>query len=145
MVKNLLAMQETPIRFMGHGEGISYPLQYSWAVLVAQLVKNPPSMCETWARSLSWKDPLEKGKSIHASILAWKILWTIVHGVAKSLNWQRGFHFHFLNLKNNITLTLIKFQWWKRQQKYTQNILKSMKSFEDLFPFLSGRENTIEF
>ena len=38
-------------------EGISYPLYYSWASLVAQLVKNPPAMWETWIRSLSWEDP----------------------------------------------------------------------------------------
>ena len=43
------------------GEGIGYPLQYSWASLVAQLVKNPPAMSKTWVRSLGWEDPLEKG------------------------------------------------------------------------------------
>ena len=42
------------------GEGISYPLQYSWASLVAQLVKNLPAMWETWVRSLGWEDPLER-------------------------------------------------------------------------------------
>ena len=51
------------------GEGIGYPLQYSWASLVAQLVTNLPSMRETWVRSLGWKDPLEKGKATHSSIL----------------------------------------------------------------------------
>ena len=55
------------------GEGIAYPLQYSWASLVAQLVKNPPAMRETWVRSLSWEDPLEKGKATHSSVLAWRI------------------------------------------------------------------------
>ena len=44
------------------GEGISYPLQYSWAPLVAQLVKNPPAMREAWVQSMGWEDPLEKGK-----------------------------------------------------------------------------------
>ena len=43
------------------GEGIGYPLQYSWASLMAQLVKNPPAIQETWVRSLGWEDPLEKG------------------------------------------------------------------------------------
>ena len=47
------------------GEGIGYPLQYSWASLVAQLVKNPPAMWETWVRPLGWEDPLEKGTSNH--------------------------------------------------------------------------------
>ena len=42
------------------GEGVGYPLQYSWASLVAQLVKNPPAMWETWIWSLCWEDPLEK-------------------------------------------------------------------------------------
>ena len=52
------------------GEGRGYPLQYSWASLVAQLVKNLPVMRETWVRSLGWEDPLEKGKATHSSILA---------------------------------------------------------------------------
>ena len=47
----------------------SYPLQYSWAFLVAQLVKNLPAIRETWVRSLGWEDPLEKGKATHSSIL----------------------------------------------------------------------------
>ena len=47
------------------------------ASLVAQLVKNPPAMRETWARSLGWEDPLEKGKATHSSILAWRIPWTV--------------------------------------------------------------------
>ena len=59
------------------GEGIDYPLQYSWAFLVVQLVKNPPAMQETWVQSLSWEDPLEKGKATHSSILAWRILGTV--------------------------------------------------------------------
>ena len=45
--------------------------------LVAQLVKNPPAMRETWVRSLGWKDPLEKGKATHSSILVWRIPWTV--------------------------------------------------------------------
>ena len=59
------------------GEGIGYPLQYSWASLVAQLVKNSPAMRETWVQSLGWEDPLEKGKATHSSILAWRIPWTV--------------------------------------------------------------------
>ena len=42
------------------GEEIRYPLQYSWASLVVQLVKNPPAMRETWVQSLGWEDPLGK-------------------------------------------------------------------------------------
>ena len=52
------------------GEGIGYPLQYSWASLVAQLVTNLPSMRETWIQPLGWEDSLEKGKTTHSSILA---------------------------------------------------------------------------
>ena len=48
-----------------------------WASLVAQLVKNPPAMWETWVRSLGWEDPLEKGKASHSNILAWRIPWAI--------------------------------------------------------------------
>ena len=59
------------------GEGIGYPLQYSWASFVAQLVKNLPAMRETWVRSLGWEDPLERGKATHSSILAWRIQWTV--------------------------------------------------------------------
>ena len=58
------------------GERIGYSLQYSWASIVAQLVKNPPVVRETWVRSLGWEDPLEKGKATHSSILIWRIPWT---------------------------------------------------------------------
>ena len=71
------------------GEGLGYPLQYSWASLVAQLVKNPPVLGETWAQSLGWEDPLEGGMVTHTSILAWRIPWTeepdeLVHGLTQS-------------------------------------------------------------
>ena len=59
------------------GEGIGYPLQYSWASPVAQLVKNLPAMRETWVPSLGWEGPQEKGKATHSSILTWRILWTV--------------------------------------------------------------------
>ena len=49
----------------------------NWISLVAQLVKNPPAMKETWVRSLGWEDPLEKGKATHSSILAWGIPWMV--------------------------------------------------------------------
>ena len=68
---------------------LGYPLQY-WASLVAQTVKNPSAMQETWVRSLSWEDPLEEGMATHTGIFAWRIpmdrgAWqATVHGVAKS-------------------------------------------------------------
>ena len=52
------------------GEGIVYPLQYSWASLVAQLVKNLPEMQETWIQPVGWEDPLKEGMATHSSILA---------------------------------------------------------------------------
>ena len=57
--------------------GINYVLNHWWASLVAQLVKNPPAMWETWVWSLGWEDPLEKGKATHSSILAWRIPQTV--------------------------------------------------------------------
>ena len=59
------------------GEGIGYPLQYSWVSLVAQLVKNPPTMQETLVGFLGWEDPLEKGTTTYSSILAWRIPLTV--------------------------------------------------------------------
>ena len=58
------------------GEGIGYPLQYSWASLMAQLVKNLPTMWETLVQSLDREDPLEKETVTHSSILTWRIPWT---------------------------------------------------------------------
>ena len=58
-------------RSPGGGHGI--PLQYSWASVRAQMIKNPPAMQETWVQSLVWEDPLEEGMATHSSILAWKI------------------------------------------------------------------------
>ena len=55
------------------GEGIGYPLQYSWASLMAQLINNSPAMWETWVQSLGWEDPLEEGMATHSRILAWRI------------------------------------------------------------------------
>ena len=67
------------------GKGIGHPLQYPWASLMSQVVKNLPAMQETWVQSLGWEDPLEKGKATHSSILDWRIPWNcIVHGVATS-------------------------------------------------------------
>ena len=58
--------------------GIGYPLQYSWASLVAQLLKNPPTVLETWVQSQGWEDSLEKGKATYSSILAWRIPRTVL-------------------------------------------------------------------
>ena len=79
------------------GEGIGYPLQYSWASLVAQTVKNLPAMRETWVPFLGWEDPLEKGRATHSSILAWRnSMDCIVHGVTKSQTRLSNVHFYSL-------------------------------------------------
>ena len=62
---------------------------------MAQLVKNPPAMRETWVQSLGWDDPLEKGKAAHSSILAWRFPWT-VSGVAElDMTEQLSFYYFF--------------------------------------------------
>ena len=58
------------------GERIGYPLQYSWASLVAQLVKNPPAVQKTPVQSMSWEDPWRKER-LPTRILAWRIPWTV--------------------------------------------------------------------
>ena len=69
---------------------MGYPTQYSWASLVAQMVKNPPEIQETWVLSLGWEDPLEEDMVTHSSILACRIpmdrgTWlATVHGVTKN-------------------------------------------------------------
>ena len=71
-------------------EGTGYLLQYSWTSLVAQAVKNPPAIQETWVESLDWEDLLEEDMATHSSILAWRIprdrgAWlATIHGVSKS-------------------------------------------------------------
>ena len=80
------------------GEGIGYPFQYSWASLVAQMVKNPLIMQETWVRSLGWEDPLKKGKAIHSSILTWRIPWTVESMGLQSQTRMGIFHFHLAEI-----------------------------------------------
>ena len=66
------------------GEGLEYPLQYSWASLVAQMVKNPPAMQETSVRSL--------GMASHSSILSWRIPWSEKPGGLQSMGLERVGH-----------------------------------------------------
>ena len=89
---HLQCRRPRPIPGLGNspGEGIGYPLQYSWASLVAQMVKNLPAIWETWVQSLGWEDPLEEGMATHSSILAQRTAmdrgtwWATVHGVIRS-------------------------------------------------------------
>ena len=55
------------------GDGIGYPLQIYWASRVAQMVKNPPAMQETWVWSLGWEDTLDGGMETHSSTLPWRV------------------------------------------------------------------------
>ena len=63
-----------------------------WASLMAQMVKNPPAVQETWVRSLGWEDPLEEGIANHSSTLAWKIPWTEEPGGPQFMGSQRVGH-----------------------------------------------------
>ena len=69
---------------------MGYPFQYSWASLVAPMVKNLRAMLKTWVQSLGWEDPLEEGMATHSSILAWRIpmdrgaWWAAICGVAQT-------------------------------------------------------------
>ena len=72
--------------------GFHPQLRPFWASRVAQLVKNPPAMWETWVSSLGWKDALEKGMATHFSILGWRIPWTQEPGGLQSMGLQRVRH-----------------------------------------------------
>ena len=95
LVKNLPARQETPFPFLGQEDLLEkrgYPLQDSWASLVAQLVKKPSAMWETWV--WPWV-----GKILwRREQLPFPVFWggefqdCIVHGVAKSQTWLSNFH-----------------------------------------------------
>ena len=63
-----------------------------WASLMAQMIKNPSTMQETWLRFLGWEDLLEKGMAIHSSLLAWRIPWTEEPGELQFMGSQRVGH-----------------------------------------------------
>ena len=73
-------------------EGTGYSHQYSWASLVAQTVKNPPAIQETWVWSLGWEVPLEEGMATHSSILAWRIPMDNEPGGVQFMGSQRVRH-----------------------------------------------------
>ena len=64
----------------------------TWGSMMAQMVKNPPAVWETWVGSLGWEDPLEEGMATHSSILAWRTPWTKEPGELQSMGSQRLRH-----------------------------------------------------
>ena len=111
---------------------------------MAKLVKNPPAMWETWVQFLGLEDPLEKGKGTYASILAWRISWTIVHGVAKSWTWLSDFHFHspsgqlgfgktfyLVGKLNHLSLQCLRpwFAWWIYEELLIFNYVQLFSVF----------------
>ena len=98
-------------------EGIGYPLQYSWVSLVAQALRTPPAMWETWVQSLGWEDPLERGNEGNSDPLQYSCLensldrraWQVtIHWVAKSRT-QLTFTFHISLLAKRDIFTLIMY------------------------------------
>ena len=79
---------------------LAFHIMYS-ASLVAQLIRNPPAMQETWVQSLGWEDSLEKGKATYSSMLAWRILWTVCPWGCKELDMTEQL---FLSLSNRVTV-----------------------------------------
>ena len=95
LVKNLPAMQETPLLFLGWEDPMvkdRLPTPVFLDFQVAQIVKNLPAMRETWVWSLGWEDPLEKGMATHSTIPAWRISWPEEFGGLQSLGSQRVRH-----------------------------------------------------
>ena len=70
----------------GHCNRVTFTFRAS---LVAQLVKKPPAMWETWIRSLGWEDPWRREKATHSNILAWRIPWTVAHQASLSMTFSR--------------------------------------------------------
>ena len=109
------------------GEGIGYPLQYSWASLVVQMVKNLPALRETRVQSLGWEDPLEEGMATHSSILAWRIrmnrgAWrTAVHWVRVGHKWVTQ---HSTSVTGDIYFKeIVRPYWTLMKVKVTQSCL----------------------
>ena len=102
------------------GEGTGYPIQYSWASLVAQTVKNAPALWETWIWSLGQEDPLEEGMATHSSILAWRIPWTEMPGSP----WARK----ELDMDTTKQLSEVKWKWLSHIQLFaTRWTMQSME------------------
>ena len=103
-------------------------LPFLWASLVAQLVKNPPAMWETWVRSLGWEDPLEKGKATHSRILAWRIPWTVWSMGLQRVEheWATFTHFLFQNGKMNTFRCFFSLRHLNHKKEWNNTICSNM-------------------
>ena len=93
--------------------------QLNWPELMAQQVKNPPAMQETWDRSLGWEDPLEEGKAMHSSILPWRIPWTVQSTGSQRVGheWATFTHCHmmlYFDLQTSDCITYVDTKWLSR-------------------------------
>ena len=98
------------------GEGTGYPLQYSWASLVAYRVKTSPAMQKIWVWSLGWEDPLEGGMATHSRIFAWRIPWTEEPGRLQCMGSQSWISSHaYVNTTWLVTYMKItsSARWWR--------------------------------
>ena len=110
------------------GEGTGYTVQYSWASLVAQLVKNPPAMQKTWVRSLGWEDPLEWGKSYPLQYSGLEnSMDCIVHEVAKSRTQLSDFYF-----RDSVIQSVVQLIATPRTEEPTRNSQAEFPSSGDL-------------
>ena len=121
---------------------------YIWASPVAQMVKNPPAMWETWVCSLGWEDLLEKEMEAHSSILAWRIpmdrgaWWATVHGVTKSQTQLSSRHGMACFIFVWIKLERINFTAFCILQKGIFNILRASCGYTDSWD-ITVRKNYI--
>ena len=117
-------------------------ITFDWASPVAQMVKNPPAMRETWVRSLGWEDPLEKATATHSSILAWRIPWTEEPGRlyspwgCKELDTTKRLSLAQLLITREDCHKIV---FWKRRQSFVWNeqalLPENTTGLEDCFAF----------
>ena len=110
---------------------------------MAQLVKNPPAMWETWVQSLGWEDPLEKGKATHSSILAWRIPSTESVGSQRVRHDRLTFTFTFLVLLLTMERLIISTLRTERQEELKSFLRKVKKESEKVGLKLSIQKTKI--
>ena len=113
---------------------------FSRESLVAQRLKRLPAMRETWARSLSWEDPLEKEMATHSSILAWRIPWREEPGRLQSTGSQRVRH----DWATSLSLSLVV-QWIHIRTAKGPGRGKAKNNNKKCFGYLGSLEVSYEF